>query len=64
MDVADIVLTEEGLGTIVKAMVISRKIFTRMQNFVIYRVACTEQVNHTHAHETKGYQDFQDLFPC
>ena len=39
-----IVLTEPGLSTIVKAMVISRKIFTRMQNFVIYRVACTEQV--------------------
>ena len=42
---SDIVLTEPGLNTIVKAMVISRKIFTRMQNFVIYRVACTEQVN-------------------
>ena len=41
---SDIVLTREGLGTIVKAMVISRKIFTRMQNFVIYRVACTEQL--------------------
>merc|ERR1712195_146779 len=41
---SDIVLTREGLGTIVKAMVVSRKIFTRMQNFVIYRVACTEQL--------------------
>ena len=39
-----IVLTRPGLATIVKAIVISRKIFTRMQNFVIYRVACTEQL--------------------
>merc|ERR1712159_133268 len=41
---ADIVLTEPGLSTIVTAMVVSRKIFTRMKNFVIYRVACTEQL--------------------
>ena len=41
---SDIVLTAPGLGTIVTAMIVSRKIFTRMQNFVIYRVACTEQV--------------------
>lgn len=41
---SDIVLTEPGLSTIVTAMIVSRKIFTRMQNFVIYRVACTEQV--------------------
>ena len=41
---SDIVLTEPGLSTIVTAMVVSRKIFTRMKNFVIYRVACTEQL--------------------
>jgi H+-transporting ATPase len=41
---ADIVLTDPGLSTIVTAMVVSRKIFTRMKNFVIYRVACTEQL--------------------
>jgi H+-transporting ATPase len=41
---ADIVLTEPGLSTVVVALVISRKIFTRMKNFVVYRVACTEQL--------------------
>lgn len=41
---ADIVLTEPGLSTIVTAIVTSRKIFQRMKNFVIYRVACTEQL--------------------
>merc|ERR1711959_315577 len=41
---ADIVLTEPGLSTIVTAMVVSRKIFTRMKNFVVYRVACPEQL--------------------
>jgi H+-transporting ATPase len=41
---ADIVLTESGLSTIVTAIVTSRKIFQRMKNFVIYRVACTEQL--------------------
>jgi len=41
---ADIVLTKPGLSTVVVALVISRKIFTRMKNFVVYRVACTEQL--------------------
>jgi H+-transporting ATPase len=41
---ADIVLTEPGLSTIVTAIVTARKIFQRMKNFVIYRVACTEQL--------------------
>ena len=41
---ADIVLTEPGLSTIVTAIVTSRKIFQRMKNFVIYRIACTEQL--------------------
>eukprot|EP00658_Telonema_sp_P-2_P079803 TRINITY_DN780_c0_g1_i4.p1 TRINITY_DN780_c0_g1~~TRINITY_DN780_c0_g1_i4.p1 ORF type:complete len:1070 (-),score=251.18 TRINITY_DN780_c0_g1_i4:200-3409(-) len=41
---SDIVLTEAGLGTIITALIVARKIFTRMQNFVIYRVACTEQL--------------------
>jgi len=41
---ADIVLTEPGLSTIATAIVTSRKIFTRMKNFVIYRVACTVQL--------------------
>ena len=37
-------LTEPGLSTIVTAIVTSRKIFQRMKNFVIYRIACTEQL--------------------
>eukprot|EP00929_Paragymnodinium_shiwhaense_P000050 TRINITY_DN10016_c0_g2_i1.p1 TRINITY_DN10016_c0_g2~~TRINITY_DN10016_c0_g2_i1.p1 ORF type:complete len:933 (+),score=318.10 TRINITY_DN10016_c0_g2_i1:153-2951(+) len=41
---ADIVLTRPGLSTIVTALFTSRKIFQRMKNFVIYRVACTEQL--------------------
>jgi len=41
---ADIVLTQPGLSTIVSALFTSRKIFQRMKNFVIYRVACTAQL--------------------
>lgn len=41
---ADIVLTREGLSTIITAVLTSRKIFQRMKNFVIYRVACTQQL--------------------
>jgi H+-transporting ATPase len=41
---ADIVLTEEGLSTIITAVFVSRKIFQRMKNFVIYRVAATQQL--------------------
>ena len=38
---ADIVLTEPGLGTVVRALLISRQIFRRINNFVVYRVAAT-----------------------
>jgi H+-transporting ATPase len=41
---SDIVLTEEGLGTIVLAIVEARKIFQRLRNYVVYRVACTIQL--------------------
>ena len=41
---SDIVLTNEGLGTIVEAIIISRRIFQRMKNYVIYRVSCTIQL--------------------
>jgi H+-transporting ATPase len=41
---ADIVLTEEGLGVIITAIIIARQIFQRMKNYVIYRVACTIQL--------------------
>ena len=40
---ADIVLTAEGLSVIIDGIVISRKIFQRMKNYVTYRVACTIQ---------------------
>jgi len=38
---ADIVLVEPGLGVIIEAMQRSRKIFQRMRNYCIYRIACT-----------------------
>ena len=41
---ADIVLTEPGLSTIVTAIVLSREIFQRMRNYVVYRVAMTTQL--------------------
>lgn len=41
---ADIVLTEPGLGVIIDAIYISRKIFKRMKNYVTYRIACTIQL--------------------
>jgi len=41
---ADIVLTNPGLGVIIDAITISRCIFQRIQNFVLYRVACTLQL--------------------
>jgi H+-transporting ATPase len=41
---ADIVLTQPGLSTIIHGIVISRKIFVRIRNFIIYRVAATLQL--------------------
>lgn len=41
---ADIVLTEEGLSTIVDGIIISRCIFQRMKNFITYRIAATLQL--------------------
>ena len=38
---ADIVLTEPGLSVIIDAIQRSRKIFQRMRNYCIYRIACT-----------------------
>ncbi|KAK9833891.1 hypothetical protein WJX74_009082 [Apatococcus lobatus] len=38
---ADIILTEEGISTIITAIVNSRKIFRRLETYVIYRVACS-----------------------
>jgi len=40
----DIVLTEEGLSVIIDAIFESRKIFQRMRNYIIYRIACTLQL--------------------
>jgi H+-transporting ATPase len=41
---SDIVLTDQGLSVIIDAIQISRKIFQRMKNYVIYRIACTIQL--------------------
>jgi H+-transporting ATPase len=41
---ADIVLTEEGLSSIIHAIVIAREIFQRMNNFITYRIAATLQL--------------------
>jgi len=41
---ADLVLTEPGLGVIVDAIFESRKIFQRMRNYIVYRIACTLQL--------------------
>jgi len=41
---ADIVLTEEGLGTIIHGIVIAREIFQRMSNFITYRISATLQL--------------------
>jgi H+-transporting ATPase len=41
---ADIVLTQEGLSTIVKGIIIARKIFVRIRNFIVYRIAATLQL--------------------
>lgn len=41
---ADIVLTEEGLGTIIHGIIIAREIFQRINNFILYRIAATLQL--------------------
>ena len=41
---ADIVLTEEGLGTIIHGILIARAIFQRINNFITYRIAATLQL--------------------
>jgi H+-transporting ATPase len=41
---ADLVLTEPGLSVIIDAILESRKIFQRMRNYLIYRIACTIQL--------------------
>mmetsp|Transcript_49584 Transcript_49584/g.117992 ORF Transcript_49584/g.117992 Transcript_49584/m.117992 type:complete len:349 (-) Transcript_49584:108-1154(-) len=41
---ADIVLTGDGLGTIVTAIKISREVFARLKNFISYRIAATLQL--------------------
>ena len=41
---ADIVLTQEGLKTIVVAIGSAREIFCRLKNFICYRVAATLQL--------------------
>merc|ERR1719463_851968 len=41
---ADIVLTEAGLSTIVEGILISRRIWCRIRNFLTYRIAATLQL--------------------
>mmetsp|Transcript_21772 Transcript_21772/g.22519 ORF Transcript_21772/g.22519 Transcript_21772/m.22519 type:complete len:1017 (-) Transcript_21772:196-3246(-) len=41
---ADIVLTQPGLSTIIHGIIIARKIFVRIRNFITYRVAATLQL--------------------
>jgi H+-transporting ATPase len=41
---ADIVLTRDGLSTIVDGVVIARRIFVRIRNFLSYRIAATLQL--------------------
>jgi len=41
---ADIVLTQEGLSTIIVGMEVSRCIFARMKSFLTYRIAATLQL--------------------
>ena len=41
---ADIVLTQEGLSTIIEGIIISRMIWVRIRNFLTYRVAATLQL--------------------
>eukprot|EP00929_Paragymnodinium_shiwhaense_P000048 TRINITY_DN10016_c0_g1_i1.p1 TRINITY_DN10016_c0_g1~~TRINITY_DN10016_c0_g1_i1.p1 ORF type:complete len:842 (+),score=194.22 TRINITY_DN10016_c0_g1_i1:111-2636(+) len=41
---ADIVLVSPGLSVIVDAIDLSRRIFQRMKNYIIYRIACTLQL--------------------
>lgn len=41
---ADIVLREEGLSVIIDGIVIARKIFVRIHNFITYRIAATLQL--------------------
>ncbi|KAJ1458519.1 hypothetical protein M885DRAFT_436352 [Pelagophyceae sp. CCMP2097] len=65
---ADIVLTNDGLSTIIDAIVIARTIFQRMKNYVVYRVACTTQlllfffitVCFVHPDKYAGWADFDD----
>jgi H+-transporting ATPase len=41
---ADIILTEEGLSTIIHGILISRCIFVRIRNFITYRISATLQL--------------------
>ncbi len=41
---ADLVITAEGLSTIIDAIEISREIFQRLKNFISYRIAATLQL--------------------
>jgi H+-transporting ATPase len=42
--VSDIVLKEQGISIIIKAVYLARKTFERMHNYCIYRIACSFQI--------------------
>jgi H+-transporting ATPase len=63
---ADIVLTEDGLGSIIQGIVIAREIFQRMSNFITYRIAATLQllmffIISIFAFHPSNYQQPEDL---
>ena len=60
---ADIVLTEEGLSVIIDAIFESRKIFQRMRNYIIYRIACTFQVGVGGEAYKGAHSSLSPLFP-
>jgi H+-transporting ATPase len=41
---ASIILTQDGLSTIIDGIIISRRIFKRIKNFLVYRIAATLQL--------------------
>ncbi len=41
---ADIVLTNEGLGVVIEAIKMSREVFGRLKNFILYRISATLQL--------------------
>ena len=69
---ADIVLASPGLSVIIEAVFRARKIFQRIKNYIIYRIACSFQlllffftimmaVNPSRDFSCKGHDDCDDI---